>query len=717
MIIENNKVITINTKNTSYQMKIGEENVLLHLYYGDKLVDNDDMSYGLSIFEYGFSPRIYEADKQGYSLDVLPLEYTSCGVGDFRINSIGVTNVDKSNALDLRYVKHEVLKKHEIKGMTSFRNYNEVLKVYLKDVLFNIEVILYYKVIEKFDVITRYVEVINNEKEEITINNIMSMSIDLPDDKYNLIHFQGAHVNERQLVKTPLQYGNFNIGSTRGTSSHHHNPFVVITKNDTTEDTGECLSLAFVYSGNFLLNTEVDYTKKLRVQMGINPYNFEIKLNNKETFITPEVAMCYTNKGLNEHTNLWTNSIKHCILNKNFLNDYSPILINNWEATYMNFNEEKLCKIVDGAKELGVEMFVLDDGWFGKRDDDHSSLGDYNIHKTKFPNGLNNFVEYVNKQNMKFGLWIEPEMISEDSDLYRSHPEYAFQIPNRKPSLGRNQLVLNLGNDEVVEYIFNNIDNLLKTYNIEYLKWDMNRNLTDIYDVNSSNQKNVMHNYVLGLYKLFEKITTKYPKLRIEGCSGGGGRYDLGMLYYQPQIWTSDNTDPIERLNIQYGTSFGYPVMTMGAHVSASPNHQTGRATPLKTRGDVAQQGTFGYELDLSLLSKEEKEIVVNQIKEFKEDREIIYHGRLHRLTDDKNDLYCATQYNSKESTLLYVVFRKVLALRTPLYVKLKGLERNSYYLINDQKYSGAQLMNYGLFVPYLPFDYGSHRFVIKKLK
>lgn len=717
MIIENKNIITINTKNSSYQMMIAEHNVLLHLYYGDKLNENDDMSYTITAPEFGFSPRLYDAKEQGYSLDLLPQEYTSCGVGDFKINSIGLTNVDGSNALDLRYVKHEVLKKHVLEGMPSFKNYNEVLKVYLKDVLFNIEVILYYKVIEKFDVITRYVEIINNEKEEIVIDNAMSMSIDLPTGDYNLIHFHGAHVNERQIQKTPLQYGNFSIGSKRGTSSHHHNPFALVTNNETTEDSGMCLSFAFVYSGNFQLNTEVDFNKKLRVQMGINPFNFEANLKNKQSFKSPEVAMCYTNKGLNEHTHLWTNAVKHCILNKNFLNDYSPILINNWEATYMNFNEQALCKIVDGAKELGVEMFVLDDGWFGKRDDDHSSLGDYNIHKAKFPKGLKSFVEYVNKQNMKFGLWIEPEMISEDSDLYRSNPNYALTIPNRKPSLGRNQLVLNLGNDEVVEYVFNSIDNLLTTYNIEYLKWDMNRNLTDVYDSRISNQKNVMHNYVLGLYKLFEKITTKYPKLRIEGCSGGGGRYDLGMLYYQPQIWTSDNTDAIERLNIQYGTSFGYPVMTMGAHISASPNHQTGRDTPLKTRGIVASQGTFGYELDLSLLSKEEKDIVVTQIQEFKEDREVVYHGRLYRLTDNTNDLYCATQYNTKEKILLYFVFRKVLAMRIPLFLKLKGLEKTSIYEINNVKYSGAQLMNTGLCIPYVPFDYGSHRFIINKVK
>ncbi len=716
MIKTNNNLITINTKNTSYQMMIADHNVLLHLYYGEKLNDNDNMSYTIKYNEAGFSGRIYEDERQGFSLDTLPQEFSSSGVGDYKISSIDLINVDGTNAIDLRYVSHEVLKKHDIKDMPSFRNYNEVLKITLKDKLFNIVVNLYYKVIEKYDVITRYVEVINNEKDKIVLENIMSMSIDLPEDKYNLLHFQGAHVNERQIEKTSLSYGNFSIGSKRGTSSHHHNPFAIVTKEDPTETNGECLSFAFVYSGNFLLNTEVDYTKKLRVQMGINPYNFERELKKGESFTTPEVAMCYTNKGLNEHTHLWTNAIKECIIPKHFTKNYSPILINNWEATYMNFNEEKLCSIVDGASKLGVELFVLDDGWFGKRDDDHSSLGDYNIHSTKFPKGLHNFIKYVNSKDMKFGLWIEPEMISEDSDLYRSNPNYAIQIPNRKPNLGRNQLVLNLGNDEVVEYIYNNISKLLDSYNIEYLKWDMNRNLTDIYDSKISNQKNVMHNYVVGLYKLFNKISTKYPKLRIEGCSGGGGRFDLGMLYYQPQIWTSDNTDAIDRLDIQYGTSFGYPILSMGAHVSASPNHQTGRDTPLKTRGIVAYQGTFGYELDLSLLSSEEKDLVVQQIKEFKEDRETIYHGRLYRLTDTNNKVYMATQYTTKEKTILYLVFKHLLALRTPLFIKLQGLDKNSMYEVNGEVFSGLQLMNYGLFVPFIPYNYGSHRFVITKI-
>lgn len=637
------KIFNLETKNTLYQMKVDRFGVLNHLWYGEKT--DCCMDYLLDYPDAGFSGNIYEAENERtYSLNTLPQEYSTSGVGDFRISAISVTHEDGSNALDLRVREYQIKKgKYEIPGLPAVyakEDEAETLEITLKDTATEAEVILKYGVFEKEDVITRSVVVKNSGKTPIVINKVHSMCLDIPYGDWEWMHFYGRHTMERQAERVPVLHGISESSSSRGTSSHHQNPAVLLCEKDCTETNGHCIGAALMYSGGFQAQVEKDQLEQIRLVMGIHPDTFEWILEAGEAFYTPEVILSCSTTGFAKLSQNFHHIIRNHVCRGTYQLSSRPVLINNWEATYFDFNEEKILNIARQASKLGIDMMVLDDGWFGKRDDDCSGLGDWFVNEKKLNGGLKALVEKINAMGMKFGLWFEPEMVSEDSDLYRNHPDWAIQIPGRKPMRSRYQLVLDMSNPEVVDYLYGVMSAILRENHIEYVKWDMNRSISDWYTATLSRgrQMEMPHRYVLGLYELLEKLTSEFPDVLFEGCSGGGGRFDAGMMYYCPQIWCSDDTDAHERTFIQYGTSFFYPTSTVGSHVSAVPNHQTGRITSIETRGVVAMAGSFGYELDLNQLSEEEKTVVAKQVTHYKEYQSLIYNGDYYRLANPFED-------------------------------------------------------------------------------
>ena len=707
--LKDSKEFVLQTKNTTYQIQVGEYDVLYHLYYGDK-IDTTSLSYIIQKADRGFSGNPYECfNDRTFSLDILPQEYPTYGVGDYRTSCIMVKNHDGSNGVDLRYVSHKIYDgKYKLQGLPATYVLEDdkvqTLEILLEDKISNVQVTLLYGVFEEKDTITRATIIKNNSKNTIRLEKALSTCLDFDNSEYDLINFYGKHAMEREVERLRLRHGKQSIGSIRGTSSHHHNPFIILADKNATEEFGECYGVSLLYSGNFIGEVEVDQINQTRVVMGIHPDNFSFVLNESEEFITPEVAMIYSKSGLATLSQKYHELYRNNLCRGKYKNIRRPILINNWEATYFDFNEEKIYEIAKSACELGVEMLVMDDGWFGKRDDDNSGLGDWVVNENKIKGGLNKLVNRINSLGMKFGIWFEPEMISEDSDLYRSHSEWTLKMPNRPGNRSRNQFVLDVSRKDVVDYLYESLSRILDSANIEYVKWDMNRSICNVWSacLPIERQGEVYHRYVLGLYDLLERLTSKYPNILFEGCSGGGGRFDAGMLYYTPQIWCSDNTDAIERIKIQYGTSFGYPISAVGSHVSAVPNHQTGRVTPLETRGVVAMAGSFGYELDISKMTEDEKVEVKRQIEEFKEVAEVIHNGDYYRLSNPYENLnYAAWEFVSKDKNeaLLSLVITHALANAPFICVKLKGLDPNKRYKINNGEkvlYSGDALMKAG---------------------
>lgn len=722
---EHTKVFSLNTQNSTYQMKIGNYGFLLHLYYGKKVIDTE-MSYLIQSIDRGFSGNPYDAeDNRDFSLDTLPQEFSTFGLGDFRSSCISVINADGSNAIDLRYKSYKIYDgKPKLEGLPSVYCDNaQTLEIILEDSITNVEVKLLYSVIKDKDIITRSVIVKNNSDNTIILNKILSCCLDFNDNNYDLISFYGKHTLERQVERTPVRHGKILIDSIRGASSHHQNPFVILCENNANEDTGNCYGFSFVYSGNFMAEVEVDQSNQTRVTMGINSTAFRYSLQKDEYFVAPEVVLCFSDKGLSDMSKKYHRLYRNNLCRGYYKDKRRPILINNWEATYFDFDDEKLIKIAEDASKLGIEMLVMDDGWFGKRNDDKRGLGDWYVNENKLKCGLNKLCQKINSLNMKFGIWFEPEMISEDSDLYRNHKDWCLNIPNRKGNRSRYQFVLDMSRKEVVDYLFDSMYKILSSANIEYIKWDMNRHLTDIWSAKlpPERQGEVYHRYVLGVYDLLERLIQAFPKLLIEGCSGGGGRFDAGMLYYTPQIWCSDNTDAIERIKIQYGTSFNYPISTVGSHVSVCPNHQTQRTVPLKTRGIVAMAGTFGYELDITKMTEAEKQEVKQQIDDYKKYYDIITFGDYYRLTNPfENIYYTAWEFVSEDKTKALLNFVLLHSESNPPFIniKLKGLDNNKKYIINDevQVYTGSALMNAGIMMPVLYGDYVSLQFDIKSI-
>lgn len=719
------KIFNLETKNTLYQMKVDRFGVLNHLWYGEKT--DCCMDYLLDYPDAGFSGNIYEAENERtYSLNTLPQEYSTSGVGDFRISAISVTHEDGSNALDLRVREYQIKKgKYEIPGLPAVyakEDEAETLEITLKDTATEAEVILKYGVFEKEDVITRSVVVKNSGKTPIVINKVHSMCLDIPYGDGEWMHFYGRHTMERQAERVPVLHGISESSSSRGTSSHHQNPAVLLCEKDCTETNGHCIGAALMYSGGFQAQVEKDQLEQVRLVMGIHPDTFEWTLEAGEAFYTPEVILSCSTTGFAKLSQNFHHIIRNHVCRGTYQLSSRPVLINNWEATYFDFNEEKILNIARQASKLGIDMMVLDDGWFGKRDDDCSGLGDWFVNEKKLNGGLKALVEKINAMGMKFGLWFEPEMVSEDSDLYRNHPDWAIQIPGRKPMRSRYQLVLDMSNPEVVDYLYGVMSAILRENHIEYVKWDMNRSISDWYTATLSRgrQMEMPHRYVLGLYELLEKLTSEFPDVLFEGCSGGGGRFDAGMMYYCPQIWCSDDTDAHERTFIQYGTSFFYPTSTVGSHVSAVPNHQTGRITSIETRGVVAMAGSFGYELDLNQLSEEEKTVVAKQVTHYKEYQSLIYNGDYYRLANPFEDGMSAWSWISEDKKTILVqgvLFRaKPNVLRKTL--RLMGLEAKKNYKIagTEEVYTGVALMSGGVLLQRAVGDDVSFEIVLEEI-
>lgn len=697
------------TENTEYQMKADKYGVLKHLWYGEKT--GCDMEYLQSYPDVGFSGNIYDAgNDRTYSLDTLPLEYACDGVGDYRVTGAAAVHSDGSCALDLRYKSYRISKgKYSIKGLPAVYadvSESETLEIVLKDKYSDIEVTLRYGVLPKLDIITRCASVANNTNEPVILTKAASLCLDIPHGEWEWVHFHGRHAMERLTERMPLCHGIQESSSTRGTSSHHQNPTVLLCSPDCTETSGSCIGAALMYSGSFRTKIQLDQMEQVRLVMGINPELFRWELKPSEVFDTPEVIMSYSSNGMEKLSHNFHKVIREHVCRGKYKLAERPVLINNWEATYFDFNEEKILKIAEQAAALGVDMLVLDDGWFGKRDDDCSGLGDWFVNEKKLCGGLGSLAEKIKKMGMKFGLWFEPEMVSEDSELYRIHPEWAMRIPSRKPIRSRYQLVLDMTNPEVREYLFNSISKILRSADISYVKWDMNRSICDLYTpcLSADDQGEISHRYVLGLYELLERLTSEFPDVLFEGCSGGGGRFDAGMLYYCPQIWCSDDTDAYERTKIQYGTSFFYPVSAVGSHVSAVPNHQTGRTTPIGTRAVTAMAGSFGYELDLNTLSDSEKQEVGEQITRFKKYGRLIHNGLYYRLSDPMNDKFAVWEFVSedKKEVLVNGVIFRTEPNRTQYLIKLRGLLPDADYRLDNSGgvYKGSALMNGGILLP-----------------
>ena len=706
-------------------MQVDRYGFLLHLYYGKKT--DTCMDYLLTYYDRGFSGNPYDAgEDRTYSMDTLPQEFPCYGNGDFRSTAFAVENADGSMSCDLRYKSHKIFDgKYNLEGLPAVYASEEeaqTLEILMEDPVTGVKVVLLYGVLPAQDIITRSVSVKNESSGKIYLNKIESASLDFLYGDYELLTFYGRHAMERNVQRVPVVHGTQKIGSVRGTSSHQYNPMMILAEKETTEDKGNCYAMSFVYSGCFQGEVLKDQLNQTRMMLGLQEEAFRYPLERGEMFQAPEVILSYSSEGMNRLSQNLHHCIRQHICRGKYKEEIRPILINSWEAAYFDFTGDTIYELAKAAKEVNIDMLVMDDGWFGKRDDDNSGLGDWFVNEKKLGGTLGNLIKRINDLGVKFGIWIEPEMVSEDSDLYRKHPDWALTVPGRNPVRSRNQLVLDFSRKEVVDAIYDQICKVLDQGNIEYVKWDMNRSLMDVYSATTKDQGRVLHDYVLGLYDFLERLVQRYPNLLIEGCSGGGGRFDAGMMYYTPQIWCSDNTDAIDRLRIQYGTSFGYPVSVVGSHVSAVPNHQTGRKTPLHTRGVVAMSGTFGYELNLMKLSEEEKQEIREQIAEYKSYAPIIQNGLYYRLSNPTTEEICAWEFvhtDEKEQSkvLLNIVMQVIHGNMTVNYVKLQGLEETAVYREekSGKRYTGAALMYGGMPLPIEPGEYQAYQYCFVK--
>ena len=745
-ILVNNErnLFTLHTKHSTYQMKVDTLGTLLHTYYGSR-IDETDMSCQIGFMDRGFSGNPYEmgAVNKAYSLDVLPQEYSCFGTGDFRTSALRVQNADGSQAVQLRMagfnIKPGTYGLDGLPAVYADTSEAETLTITLADLESCLHVELRYCVLPELDVITRTAKIVNDGTSAIVLQKAASMNLDWQYGNYDWITFHGRHMMERNFQRRPVQHGVQSVGSVRGASSHHYNPFSILCEKETTETSGSCWGFSFLYSGEFQMEVEQDQIGQTRLVCGIHPDNFTWKLEEQESFQTPEVMMVYSDEGFGHLSHCFHETIREHICRGEWKHKRRPVLINNWEATYFNFTGDKLVSLAKEAAGLGIELFVMDDGWFGVRNDDNGGLGDWTPNVEKLGCTLKELGERITETGMQFGIWFEPEGISEDSNLYHDHPEWAVQIPGRKPSLARNQLVLDFSREDVQDYMIQQLDAVLSDAPITYVKWDMNRNICDKFSnaLPAERQGEFAHRYILGLYRVLEVLNQRFPHVLFEGCSGGGGRFDAGMLYYTPQIWCSDNSDAVSRLDIQYGSSFGYPVSTMGAHVSAVPNHQTGRVTPLSTRGTVAMSGTFGYELDITKLTNEEKDEIKVQVEQFHKFYDLIQYGSYYRLLPP--DSGCsAWEFAAADGSeaLVSAVYRHTEANAPFPHVKVQGLTDNALYRVDicnmdlDERQkeglarmfpkmyphtslSGAALKHGGLPIPPAFRDYQSWQFHI----
>lgn len=714
--IEKYKTFKLTSLRSTYMIGIiDDEGLLGHIYYG-KRIEDDDLTYLLRLNEYPYVPSKNNRDRLSI-IDRFMTEYSTHGVGDFRESCLKIDRLDGTSACHIVYKEHKIYSgKEKLSGLPSSFGSNEEctsLELVCTDPVLNIDVILSYTVFEKKDVITRSVRVINSSKEALYIDKIMSLCLDFEGMDFDTISLHGSWARERHIQRRQVDYGKFSVSSIRGESSHQDHPFMAVVSRETSQTQGEVYGFNFVYSGNFVAQIEGTQYNSVRFVMGINPNNFRWKLEVGEEFTAPEVVMVYSDQGLDGMTKTFHDFYRAHLIRGKYWDVQRPVLINNWEATYFDFDTEKLLGIAKNAAESGIEMLVMDDGWFGKRNDDNSSLGDWVVNEEKIKGGLSYLVDEVNKQGMKFGIWFEPEMISPNSDLYREHPDWAIQIKGRTSSLSRNQLVLDMSRQEVRDVIYERIKKIMKSANIEYVKWDMNRALTDLGSSSllPERQGELSHRYMLGVYEMLERFTEDFPDILLEGCSGGGARFDPGMLYYCPQIWCSDDTDGIERLRIQEGTSLIYPLSTIGSHVSDCPNHVSGRTIPFETRGYIALAGTFGYELDITKIKDEEKKQIPGQIALCHKFSELIREGDYYRLSSYGGKVnYDSWEVVSKDKSEVLVFFIQIYnkANSRSVRLKLKGLDAVIKYKAEEEEqvYSGGALMYAGINIESMSGDF-----------
>lgn len=709
-VSENGRLFTLQTKDSSYQMFADDKNVLLHLYYGEK-IGEENLSGLIFCTDMGFAGNPEEAGpNRKYSLDTLPQEIPGSGVGDFRDDMIEIRHADGSFAADFRFDSFEILDhSYAIPGMPALydteKEKGETLVITMTEKASDIVLKLFYGVFENENVITRAARLENHGETAIELEKMLSFSMDLMYENYEMIYFSGRHAMERTAERIPVQHAKVEIGSTRGTSSHHYNPAVILCEEGAGETHGSCIGACLVYSGNFVAAAQKDQKNQTRFQMGIHPTNFCFHLEKGEAFDTPQAILSYSGTGLTKLSQQYHEIIREHICRGAYKHAKRPILINNWEATYFNFNEEKILKIAEQAQKLGIEMLVLDDGWFGKREDDNSGLGDWFVNEKKMNGSMAQLAEKIHRMGMKFGLWFEPEMVNKDSNLYREHPDWILSTPGRHISHGRNQYILDFSRAEVVDAIYGQMEKILEDAPISYIKWDMNRCMSEVYShtASAADQSKVMHQYILGVYRLYEKLTGRFPEILFESCASGGSRFDPGLLYYAPQAWTSDDTDAVERCKIQYGTSLVYPVSSMGSHVSAVPNHQVLRNTSLKMRADVAYFGTFGYELNPNSLTEAEREAIKKQTAFMKEHRSLIQYGTFYRLQSPfaGNEMaWMVVSEDKKEAIVGWYRFLEPINIGYRS-VRLQGLDPKLPYQISDMEMAlyGDELMQAGLIV------------------
>lgn len=731
---EHRRIFHLQTPNTSYVIQLVKDVVPVHLYWGRKI-----RPVALERLHRRVERHIPVPfpDDRSVSFETLQLEYPGYGTGDFREPAYQAQLADGTTAVELLYDSHRIFRgKPPLEGLPATYveadEEAETLELVLVNRYAGLKAVATYTVFEHHDAIARSVRFVNESDKDIRLLRALSASVDFPDSNYELLQLSGAWLRERHMERRRLVPGMQGIESRRGASSHQQNPFVALLEPGADEDHGDVYAFNLVYSGSFLAQAEVEQFGTTRVSIGLNPFDFEWLLKPGASFQTPEAIMVYSSAGLGSMSRTFHRLYRSRLCRGVHRDCPRPVLINNWEATYFSFDESKLLEIVDAAHSIGIELFVLDDGWFGKRDDDTSSLGDWYVNKQKLPGGLRRLAERVNEAGLKFGLWVEPEMISPNSDLYRKHPDWCLHVPGRRRTEWRNQLILDFSREEVCDAVVNTISEVLRSAPISYVKWDMNRNMTEIGSaaLPPEQQRETAHRYMLGLYRVLERITSEFPHILFESCASGGGRFDPGMLYYMPQTWTSDNSDAVSRLKIQYGTSLIYPISSMGAHVSAVPNHQVGRITSLDMRAHVAMSGNFGYELDATAMSEEEKEAVREHIRLYKEIRDLVQFGEFYRLISPFEGNEAAWMFVSEDGSEAVVFYFHVLAeANGPLHrLRLKGLNPDADYAVealdnmqNEDEavgiYGGDHLMFAGLNIQMGQGDFQSRLYRLRRVQ
>ena len=685
-----NLTFRLETPGSTYAIFVNERGYIGHAYFGAK-AGSDDLTYCARPKEYFYSENPIFREKSSF-LDYFPQELPTDGLGDFRQSALALCDDQGHNAIELKYKSHTITKGTKalpgLPAVFGTEDDSTTLEITATDDLLGAEVTLVYTVFEDLDAIIRSVKIKNNGSKNLFIKKALSLALDIDDDNFDIITLHGSWARERHLDRRPLHMGKQGLSSNRGVTSHQEHPFIALLDHTASYDSGRVYGINFIYSGSFIADVEKSQFNNLRAVMGINPENFCWKLEPDQTFDTPQAVLVYSDSGLNAMSRTFHDLYRDHLIRSPYKKSNRPILINNWEATYFDFNTDKLIDIAREASKDGIEMLVMDDGWFGKRNFDDNSLGDWTVNENKIQGGLKHLVDEVNKLGMKFGIWFEPEMISPDSDLYRAHPDWAIQIPGREPGMSRQQLVLDITRKEVEDHTYESVAKILRSANIEYVKWDMNRQLTDIgsADLPADRIGEFYHRYVLAVYRLQERLITEFPKLLLENCSGGGARFDPGMFFYSPQIWCSDDTDAIERLSIQEGTALIYPLSTMGAHVSVCPNHAIGRVTPFKTRGYVALSGTFGYELDITKLPPEERAMIPGQVALYKKFSDLVRNGDYSRIASysENNEFDCwASIAKDKSKALVTVVQVLYHANYKSRFIKVKGLKPEASYTVS----------------------------------